>query len=55
MNQVPSPCIAVCRLDENGICIGCKRTRSEIAIWSYLFEEEKQEIVDRINNESSDT
>jgi len=25
-----SPCIGVCKLDENKICIGCKRTIKEI-------------------------
>lgn len=25
-----SPCIGVCKLDDNNICIGCKRTIEEI-------------------------
>ena len=32
--SVPSPCIGFCRLDEvSGICIGCARSKVEIASW----------------------
>jgi predicted Fe-S protein YdhL (DUF1289 family) len=31
----PSPCVGVCRLDEkSGFCLGCARTRAEIASWT---------------------
>ncbi|MCA8960027.1 MAG: DUF1289 domain-containing protein [Planctomycetes bacterium] len=31
---VPSPCIGLCELDtETGLCMGCYRTRGEIAAW----------------------
>lgn len=29
-----SPCVGVCRLDENGLCVGCDRNLDEIARWS---------------------
>jgi predicted Fe-S protein YdhL (DUF1289 family) len=30
----PSPCIGTCRIDEtSGFCIGCARTREEVAAW----------------------
>ncbi len=31
-----SPCIAVCALDEEGLCRGCLRTVSEITQWTRL-------------------
>ncbi len=32
---VPSPCISVCRMNaSSGLCVGCFRTRDEIAGWS---------------------
>ncbi|WP_295388819.1 DUF1289 domain-containing protein [uncultured Thiodictyon sp.] len=32
--MVKSPCIKVCRLDPAlGLCLGCFRTRDEIAVW----------------------
>jgi len=30
-----SPCVAICRLEQE-ICIGCGRTRQEIAAWPSL-------------------
>lgn len=31
---VASPCVNICRLDAQGLCIGCRRTLGEIAEWS---------------------
>ncbi|MCX6956179.1 MAG: DUF1289 domain-containing protein [Verrucomicrobia bacterium] len=36
-----SPCIRVCRLDGEGVCVGCFRTRGEIACWPALNDGEK--------------
>jgi uncharacterized protein len=33
MEPVMSPCINICRLDEQQVCIGCGRTAVEIAEW----------------------
>ena len=43
----PSPCISVCALDDDGVCIGCYRSAEEIADWSMVSAGEKQEIVER--------
>jgi len=31
-----SPCMSICTLDENNICMGCKRTLEEIKCWAKL-------------------
>lgn len=31
-----TPCIGVCTLDPQGYCDGCRRTGSEIAMWSSM-------------------
>ncbi len=49
--SIQSPCISLCKLDNDGICIGCKRTIAEIASWSSLSNDDKQAILDRIENE----
>ena len=42
VDEVPSPCINVCRMDEaSGFCEGCNRTLDEIACWSGYTREEK--------------
>ncbi len=42
-----TPCISQCKLDENDICIGCYRSKSEISDWLNKSEDEKIEIVIR--------
>ncbi|MEZ5503676.1 MAG: DUF1289 domain-containing protein [Halioglobus sp.] len=42
-----SPCIPVCALDENDICIGCFRSADEITDWFMASGEEKREILER--------
>lgn len=48
MEAVPSPCNKICTLDPDGrLCIGCGRTRDEIATWSTAGEDRRREIVER--------
>jgi predicted Fe-S protein YdhL (DUF1289 family) len=42
---VPSPCINICRLDSQGLCVGCRRTLNEIAEWSAASEARRLEIL----------
>ena len=42
---VPSPCVDICRLNAQGLCIGCRRTLSEIAEWSQASDARRLEIV----------
>jgi len=43
--DVPSPCINVCRLNAQGLCVGCRRTLSEIADWPQASEARRLEIL----------
>mgnify|MGYP001764018151 CR=1 FL=1 len=49
MKLVPNPCKSICKMDANNICVGCKRTKEEIAAWPKLTNEQKQVIVTRIS------
>ena len=42
---VASPCVDICRLDAQGLCIGCRRTLSEIAEWSQASDARRTEIL----------
>jgi len=42
---VVSPCVNICRLDAQGLCIGCRRTLSEIAEWSQASDARRLEIL----------
>lgn len=47
-NDIKSPCINICKVDNAGYCIGCKRHIKEIANWQTLSNEEKYKIIMRI-------
>lgn len=44
-NDVESPCVRNCCLDEDDICMGCFRTISEIIEWGQANSEERNVIL----------
>lgn len=44
--EIESPCVRVCVIDERiGLCLGCRRTRAEIAGWSRLTPEARRAVM----------
>ncbi len=43
---VLSPCIGVCELGANGLCMGCHRTTTEIAGWLSFSPAQRQYLMD---------
>lgn len=49
MNEaILSPCIGVCRIGEDGLCLGCARSLEEIATWSTLSAHERRWIMEEV-------
>ena len=48
--KAESPCTHICQLDADDVCIGCLRTRDEIARWSTMTETEKVAILVDMDN-----
>ncbi|WP_396588884.1 DUF1289 domain-containing protein [Bermanella sp. R86510] len=48
LGMVKSPCVAVCALDENDICIGCYRTGDEITQWGEMTNQEKELVLENV-------
>jgi uncharacterized protein len=46
-NEPRSPCIAVCVLNSEDICLGCYRSAEEITDWFMASAEEKRRILGR--------
>ncbi|MBU1329475.1 MAG: DUF1289 domain-containing protein [Gammaproteobacteria bacterium] len=44
---VASPCVHVCALDEDDICIGCQRNVAEITRWGRMDNPERREVLQR--------
>ena len=45
--KLPSPCISVCQMDDlDGVCVGCYRTRAEIAAWGGMDQDDQIFLLD---------
>jgi predicted Fe-S protein YdhL (DUF1289 family) len=42
--MVESPCIKLCALNADDVCVGCGRTRAEIGAWSTLQDATKEAV-----------
>tara|TARA_B100000989_G_C19526190_1_gene466972 strand:+ start:2195 stop:2362 length:168 start_codon:yes stop_codon:yes gene_type:complete len=52
MIEYNSPCISICKV-KDGLCIGCGRTLKEIASWTAMTREQRQEILGRIKRDKT--
>jgi predicted Fe-S protein YdhL (DUF1289 family) len=43
-----SPCIKACILDAAGYCVGCRRSREEIARWTTMTTVEQWQVIDAV-------
>ncbi len=48
LEPVESPCVDICRLDDQGYCVGCFRTGQEIADWLAYSPEQRSDIMKRL-------
>ncbi len=44
--NVPSPCVRMCTLGDDDICVGCFRSLEEIKQWTQLSNVEKRQVVE---------
>ena len=45
--KLPSPCISVCQMDDlDEMCVGCYRTRAEIATWGSMNRDDQILLLD---------
>ncbi|NMT63589.1 DUF1289 domain-containing protein [Marinobacter orientalis] len=47
-DKVRSPCVSICALDDNDICVGCHRSGDEITRWSRMSNEERREVLQKV-------
>lgn len=59
VNQIKSPCIKICSLNDDNVCIGCYRNLDEIYKWARADSEMREAILNntkmRILEYSSDS
>ena len=51
---VESPCIRLCTLDDNDICVGCYRSIDEICAWGGASEAERRAILEAAARRAED-
>lgn len=44
---VASPCVSICALDEDDVCVGCFRTGMEISHWGRMDANRQREVLRR--------
>lgn len=52
-DKVRSPCVSICALDENDICVGCHRSGEEITRWSRMSNEERRDVLRKVAERES--
>ena len=49
-----SPCVNICTLNDQRVCLGCRRTLAEIVGWTGLSAEEQWRIVEDLKTRGAD-
>ncbi|WP_375177641.1 DUF1289 domain-containing protein [Marinobacter mobilis] len=47
-DKVRSPCVSVCALDANDVCIGCHRSGDEIMRWTQMTNDERRDVLKKV-------
>ena len=50
---IPSPCVDICSLNDDDICIGCFRSGDEISSWGKMSNEEKIQTLNKVRERRS--
>ena len=43
-----SPCVSICALDEDDVCMGCSRTGEEIMGWGKMTNDQRREVLKKV-------
>jgi predicted Fe-S protein YdhL (DUF1289 family) len=49
-----SPCILICTLDDDKVCLGCGRSLEQISGWALMSKDEQWAVVDQLAQRESD-
>jgi len=53
--RLSTPCVGICHLNQNGLCIGCGRSMDQIAAWREMDESERQRIMRMLGESAAAT
>jgi len=49
-----SPCILVCSLDDDKVCLGCGRSLEQISRWALMTKDEQWAVIDDLSPRESE-
>ena len=53
--MLPSPCISICQINpQSGMCVGCYRSRAEIASWPRMTADEQSILLAELRQRRND-
>lgn len=52
-DKVRSPCVSICALDGDDLCVGCHRSGDEITRWSQMSDEERRDVLRKVAERES--
>ena len=52
---IETPCINICVIDNDGLCVGCARTLDEIARWGLLSADQRHEVMTSLSGRRTAT
>lgn len=53
-DEIASPCVKVCLIHEDsGLCMGCYRTRKEIAGWNKLSSDDRNTLIKQLDTRAN--
>lgn len=53
-SPIESPCVSLCCLDEDDVCMGCLRHINEITGWHAMSNEQKQRLLEVLEQRRKD-
>ena len=48
VNEISSPCVSICAMNEDDVCVGCYRTGDEITRWWGMNNAEKIQTLEKV-------
>jgi predicted Fe-S protein YdhL (DUF1289 family) len=49
---IPSPCVSICSMNSDDLCIGCYRTSKEIREWLLMEDGERLDVTEKAGERS---
>ncbi len=53
-NRPLSPCVLICTLDDDKVCLGCGRSLEQISSWALMSKDEQWAVIDELSRRENE-